>query len=74
MLNEWILNAEEFFIQAKNSPEETVLSGPLLGLDVLPGATAAIFFCFVLFFWLRLQHVKVPGPGIEPQPQQGLKP
>ena len=26
------------------------------------------------FFWLRLWHVKVPGPGIKPSPQQQLKP
>ena len=25
---------------------------------------------FFFFFWLCLKHMKVPGPGIEPEPKQ----
>ena len=30
-----------------------------------------ISFIYLFIFWLLPQHVKVPGAGIEPTPQQG---
>lgn len=42
LLNKWILNAKEFFIQNKNSLGEAVLSGPFLCLGVISGTAAAI--------------------------------
>ena len=32
-----------------------------------------VLFCFVLFFWPYLGHMKVPGPGIKPMSQQWPK-
>ena len=29
---------------------------------------------FICLFWLHLWHAKVPGPGLEPVPQQWLEP
>ena len=42
---------------------------------IMTGAGKYSFlFLFILFiFWLYLQHVKVPGPGIELVPQQQPK-
>ena len=37
-----------------------------------PGLNGFGFFIFI--FWLNSQRVEVPGPGVEPVPQQRPKP
>ena len=46
------------------------IAGPISRTSTNTDTLKKRFLIFVLFLWAHSQHMEVPGPGIEPIPQQ----